>query len=83
MSIARGSGLGSRYWRCTSCRASGGWDTEEFLGLLPVEAKQHLANRRRRRERWYRACRKAGKKIRQAMLARKPWQKVKLPVAGF
>jgi len=83
MSISRGNGLGSRYWRCTRCRASNEWDTDAFLTVLPAEAKQHLARRRNRRERWYDACRKNGKPIRQAMLRRKPWRKAKLPISGF
>lgn len=83
MKITSGEGLGSRYWHCPRDHKSTEWDTAAFLAQLPDEARQHLARRRRSRERWYDVCRRSGKLIRQAMLRRKPWRRTKIPVVGF
>jgi len=83
MSIVFGDGFGSRYWRCTEDYKTATWDTDAFLAALPVEAKRHLARRRHARERWYAICRKNGKPIRQAILHRKAWQRIKFPPMGF
>lgn len=80
MRIVRGRGLGSRYWRCLKCRARESWDTPGFLAGLPLDAKRYLDCRRRARRIWQARMRREGKPIRQAMLRRKPWRKVKLPV---
>lgn len=83
MNIVRGRGLGSRYWECPDRHARADWDTPEFLAQLPEDAKKHLALRRANRKRGQDAQRKAGKKIRQAMLNRRKWNIVPLPVSGF
>jgi hypothetical protein len=83
MTILRGKGLGARYWSCPKGHKRAPWDTEPFLMDLPIEARQHLARRRRYRELRYRRLRKEGKPIRTAMLRRKPWKRVQLPVSGF
>ena len=83
MIIVRGSGLGSRYWKCPQGHSRKEWDTEEFLAELSEDAKQHLARRRRSRKRWQDKLHEVGEPIRQAMLRRKTWQRVKLPPTGF
>jgi len=83
MVIAWGKGRGARYWRCALCYARAPWDTPKFLEALPPEARRYLDRRRRARERWYRICRKNGKPIREAMMRRKKWGRVKLQVRGF
>ena len=83
MSIVRGEGAGSRYWRCPKGCTRETWDTKPFLADLPAGAKQYLRRRRKQRERWYAVCRSLGNPIRQAMFFRKAWEIIKLPIAGF
>lgn len=83
MKIVQGRGLGSRYWSCGRCHATVPWDTMEFLAGLPEDARQHLSRRRAARKRWQKICREDGRPIRQAMLSRKAWKKIILPITGF
>lgn len=84
MRIVHGNGLGSRFWRCPyHYRHSASWDSPFFERDLPLEAKQHITKRRRRREVQYEKCREAGKPIRQAMLRRIGWRRVTLPPSAF
>ncbi len=79
MGICYGKGRGSRYWRCPQCRATESWDSKALFSQLPQEAKEHLAKRRDRRERWYEECRANGKPIRAAMMRKKPWRSESVP----
>ena len=82
MEIARGKGIGSRYWRCPLRHARESWDHEAFLSVLPPFAKKHLSRRRRQRWAWYEKCREAGKPIRQAVFLRRAWRRSAYPVSG-
>jgi hypothetical protein len=83
MSITFGQAMGSRYWRCPFHRDRKDWDHEAFLKELEKhpEAARYLARRRKQRGRWQDQCRKAGKPIRQAVLLRKKWRKIRIRVA--
>ena len=83
MMIAYGKGMLSRFWRCPFRHEHMPWDTKEFLQALPPEAMKHLRRRRRAHERWLEICRKAGKPIGAAVLRRRAWRVVSLPVVGF
>ena len=74
MEIVQGRGLKSRYWECRNEVHKGTierfpWD----YGLCSKSVKLLKPDRRERR-RYYKKVRDAGKKIGQAMLARKLWK---------
>jgi hypothetical protein len=83
MKIANGENPGARYWRCHAGHASETWDHQALKDALTPEANKHLLRRRKQRDAWYEKCHKAGKPIRQAVLRRRGWVKVKIAVADL